>query len=175
MGRMTNNGDMRRNRGISMAMAAAVFAVLGAGKLRAGAPEPGTVFWHPDEAHCRFNRTETPEPDRGDPATWRFLFVSELVSDDLASAERGYLRLDGLLRELEFTSRRETDMGERRTYRTFGEEPVTIDLDLVAGKGEKSRLGQTILVHYTGTMTVSRGGSQRLVPLHGSCGVEPET
>lgn len=172
---MNDISETRPGRGFLLAMVALAFAFLGTGDADAGAPETGKVFWHPDEAHCRFNRTEVPEPDPDKPETWRFLFVSELVSDDLASAERGYMRLDGLLRELEFVSRRETDRGERRVYRTFGEGPITVDLDLAAGEGEKSKLGQTILVHYTGTLTVSRDGSLRLVPLAGRCGVEPES
>lgn len=141
----------------------------------ASTPVPGNVFWHPDEAHCRFIRTdaEVAEPDK--PETWRYLFVTELISDDIASAERGYMRLDGLLRELEFLSREQTDTGEVRLYRSFGELPVSVEVDMRAGEGKKSKLGQTILVSYSGTVTLERENSLRFVPFTGSCGVEPKS
>lgn len=135
----------------------------------------GDVFWHPAETHCRFVRNGEAEPDTGEPETWRYLFVTELVSDDIASTERGYMRLGGLLRELEFVSRTETEKGEVRRYRTFGEAPVSVEIDMQAGEGSKSKLGQTILVQYTGTLTLARDNSQRFVPFSGSCGVKPES
>lgn len=133
------------------------------------------LFWHPTETHCRFVRNGETGPQSGKPETWRYLFVTEIVSDDIASAERGYIRLGGLLRELEFLSRTETKKGEVRRYRTFGEAPVSIEIDMRAGEGKKSKLGQTILVQYTGTLTLARDNSQRFVPFSGSCGVKPES
>lgn len=140
------------------------------------APTPAVteLFWLPEETHCRFVRPDMPEPDPAKPQTWRYLFVTQLISDDIASAERGYMRLGGLLRELEFVSRKQTNTGEKRDYRTLGLSPVTVEIDMQAGEGEKSKLGQTILVRYTGTIKLTRGNSQRYVPFEGSCGVKPE-
>ncbi|MEX0346654.1 MAG: hypothetical protein AB3N20_17140 [Rhizobiaceae bacterium] len=145
----------------------------------AGAAEPvsndvGTVFWHPDEAHCRFVRSGAVEPNPEKPESWRYIFVTELISDDISSTERGYMRLGGLLRELEFLDRRETASGEVRQYKTLGQPSWNIEVDMRAGESRKSKLGQTVFFEYTGTVSVSVGHSQRLVPFTGSCGVEPE-
>ncbi len=138
------------------------------------APVLADLFWHPEETYCRFVREDAPMPDPGKPETWRYVFVTDLVSDDLASTERGYIRLGGLLRELDFRWRRETEKGEVRRYRTFGTAPVTVDVDMHAGEGEKSKLGQTILVHYTGTIALTGRNLDVKIPFRGSCGNEPE-
>ncbi len=134
----------------------------------------GSVFWHPDNTHCRFVRAGSAEPVVENPESWRYLFVTELVSDDISSNERGYMRLGGLLRELEFLRRRETKSGEVRNYKTLGLPFIDVEVDMLAGESRKSKLGQRVYFEYTGTVNVISGLSQRLIPFSGSCGVEPE-
>ncbi len=138
------------------------------------APSPGAVFWHPDQTHCRFVRTGDALPDPEKPETWRYLMVTELVSDDITSVERGYMRLDGLLRELDFVERKQSKAGETRTYRTFGLNPIIARIEMQAGDKEKSKIGQTVLVYYTGTITLIRGGSKLFVNFKGRCGGQPK-
>lgn len=139
------------------------------------APDLGEVFWQPDDAHCAFQRAGKSAPAKDDPSTWRFVFVTELVSDHIASVERGYARLDGLLRELQIVIRAKTDNGEWRVYRTFGNDPITIEIDMLAGESRKSKLGQTVWVNYTGTMSVSRGTARSQIAFEGACGADPQS
>jgi hypothetical protein len=160
-------------RRLAAALSGLALLTAAAGSAAALAPAVGEVFWQPADAHCAFRRAGSMAPSGGDPATWRYIFVTELVSDDLASVERGYMRLDGLLRELEFIGRRDAGERELRTYRTFGEDPVEIRITMQAGDSRKSELGQTVLVHFDGTVAVVRGTSERQLPFVGTCGVEP--
>lgn len=155
------------------AAALAIFTPSVAGANESPSNDVGAVFWHPDEAHCRFIRRGAVEPQAEKPESWRYIFVTELVSDDISSIERGYMRLGGLLRELEFLGRRETDSGEVRLYKTLGQPTTDVEVDMRAGQSRKSKLGQAVFFEYTGTVSVSIGHSQRLVPFTGSCGVEP--
>lgn len=151
-----------------------IFAPSVARAVESPTSDVGAVFWHPDETHCRFIRSGALESQPEKPESWRYIFVTELVSDDISSTERGYMRLGGLLRELEFLDRRETESGEVRSYRTLGQPSSDVEIDMRAGESRKSKLGQTVFFEYTGTVSVSTGHSQRLVPFTGSCGVEPE-
>ncbi len=161
-------GAMRRRCILSLGLVGFAFPAL------AEPPRISDLIWHPDDTHCRFVRSETAEPNPAKPESWYYLFVTELVSDDITSTERGYMRLDGRLRELEFVSRHETDSGEVRRYKTFGRPPLTVKVDLRTGESKKSKLGQTVYFKYTGAVTVKNGFSQSLVPFEGSCGVEPD-
>ncbi len=154
--------------------ASAVFAASVAAAVEPVSNDVGAVFWHPDETHCRFVRGGAAEPKPEKPDSWRYIFVTELVSDDISSVERGYMRLGGLLRELVFLGRRETGSGEVRLYKTLGQPPTDVEVDMRAGESRKSKLGQTVFFEYTGMVSVSIGHSRRLVPFTGSCGVEPE-
>lgn len=154
--------------------AAVVFSTIVTTGPAAAAPVVGEVFWDPDRAHCRFVRAGAGEPDRAKADTWRYLFVTELVRDDIAAAERGYMRLDGLMRELAFVDRREVADGEVRTYQTLGAEALSVELEMRAGESRKSKLGQTVFFEYRGTLTVSGSHAKRLVRFTGNCGIEPE-
>lgn len=155
------------------ALVLAITLLAGTRTAPAMAPSIGEVFWNPSQAYCAFRRDGSRAPVGDDPASWRFVFVTELVSDDLASVERGYMRLDGLLRELEFIGRRDGERGEQRTYRTLGDRPVEVQINMIAGESRKSELGQTVLVNYSGTVSVAFGHSRRQIPFTGRCGVEP--
>ena len=137
-------------------------------------PRISDLHWHPDDTHCRFVRSGVSEPDLAKPDRRRYLFVTQLASDDIASTERGYMHLNGLQRELQFVSRSENSSGEVRRYKTIGRPPLTVKVDMQQGESKKSKLGQTVFFKYTGSVTVKNGHSQSLVPFKGSCGVEPD-
>lgn len=136
---------------------------------RAEAPLIGNLAWEPGAAYCVFARAGETDSE---PAAGA-LFVTELVSDDLTSVERGYMRIDGLLRELQLLDRKVADQVESRNYRTFGGDPVEIGLTLSQGASDKSQQGQVVFVRYTGMLTAARGTSLRQVAVTGSCGEAP--
>lgn len=151
-----------------IALIAGLLALLFAAGARAEAPDIGTLRLVAPEAYCAFYPQGGPADD---PA--QAIFATELVGDDLAAAERAYMRLDGLLRELAFIERRPAVNGERRTYRTLGEDRIEVTLAMIRRDSRKSAVGQTVLVEYEGTLGAARGLSQRQLAFAGKCGVEP--
>jgi hypothetical protein len=138
-----------------------------AGPARADAPVIGEVSWRRADAHCAFARIGAEAPPDS------YLFVTELVSDDSISIERGYMRIDGLLRELQLVERSLGEGREVRHYRTFGEAPAEVRLTMTPRESRQSSQGQTVYVKFEGTLVASRGLSQRQVGFSGDCGVPP--
>ncbi|MCB1420751.1 MAG: hypothetical protein KDJ74_17790 [Notoacmeibacter sp.] len=144
------------------------------------APALGRIGFEVPGAHCRFLFTEAdsaPEPDKPAEATPAadstnaetdglladpgLMFFTERRYDSMVMIERGYARIDALLRELELVSRETKDKTETRVYRTLGGEPVTLTLTftiaemtklntLVDGKALASRNGASSEEEFTG-------------------------
>ena len=138
------------------------------------APSIGRVGFDVPQAHCRFlfaDAAEGPLPaepkpaqaaaEDGLPADPGLMFFTERRYDSMVMIERGYARIDALLRELELVSRETKDKTETRVYRTLGGEPVTLTLTftiaemtklntLVDGKGLASRNGASSEEEFTG-------------------------
>src|SRR5690606_30556502 len=85
-------------------LAVAFLSAISAAGARAEPPVIGTLRLVAPLAHCAFFAAGG---EQEDPA--EAIFATELVSDDLAAAERGYMRIDGLLRELVLEERKETE------------------------------------------------------------------
>lgn len=151
-------------------MLAALGAFAAVSPARAEAPVVGDLAWEPGAAYCVFTRAGDAEAAAESAPV---VFVTELVSDDLTSVERGYMRIDGLLRELQLLDRNVSNQAESRNYRTYGSDPVEIALTLSQGASEKSQQGQVVFVRYTGTLAASRGDSLHQVAVTGSCGQPP--
>lgn len=147
-------------------------------------------FEHPG-VHCRFLRDGPPDgketgdaaslPDEdgvadqppekqltsyktvyADPAT---LLFTERRFDGLGTFERGYARINGLLRELALVSRTSEGKSEERRYRTLEADPVLIDLSFSVTERQK------VLTLVDGTMTLSRGEAKgSSIPVTGLCG-----
>lgn len=145
----------------------------------AGAPPSltATGFDHPG-AHCRFvavgdlakdAKDDAPEKELtgektvlADPST---LFFTERRFDGFGTFERGYARINGLLRELQLASRDKRPDGETRRYRTLETEPVTIDLDFTVSGRTKT------LTLLDGSITLARGDNTApAVMVTGLCG-----
>ena len=146
-----------------------------------GAPPTLTAigFDHPG-AHCRFLRAEgadsgddagqsKPEEQlttyktiHADPAT---LFFTERWFDGFGTFERGYARINGLLRELVLIERAKRTDGERRRYETLEKAPVSVFLEFTVS--ERTRM----LTLLDGSVRVSRGGKTgEAVAVAGLCG-----
>jgi len=149
-------------------LAVAFLSAISAAGARAEPPVIGTLRLVAPLAHCAFFAAGG---EQEDPA--EAIFATELVSDDLAAAERGYMRIDGLLRELVLEERKETEKGEERRYRTQGDDMVTVAITMIRGGSRKSAIGQVVLVLYDGTITASRDGAEQQVAFSGRCGIEP--
>ena len=145
----------------------------------AGAPPSLTAigFDHPG-AHCRFLAAGGPPEGasegaadkeltsqktvHADPAT---LFFTERRFDGFGTFERGYARVNGLLRELALVSRDKRPDGERRRYQTLEPVPVALELDFTVSGRTK------ILTLLDGSITVARGeNSAPAVTVTGLCG-----
>ena len=97
-----------------------------------------------------------------DPAT---LFFTERRFDGFGTFERGYARVNGLLRELALVSRDKRPDGERRRYQTLEPVPVALELDFTVSGRTK------ILTLLDGSITVARGeNSAPAVTVTGLCG-----
>ena len=135
---------------------------------RAQAPVIGEIVWHRADAHCAF----APADSAGAGESGPYIFVTELASDDQMAVERGYMRIDGLLRELALVERKEEEAAELRVYRTFGDMPVEVTIAMRPGETRKSAQGQVVLTRYAGTVTAAHGNSRRQVAFAGACGRE---
>ncbi len=141
-----------------------MFLLLPAHGEQPNGPQIGDINWYLADSYCNFFRTgHTFEYD--DPASWQFVFLTSLVSDSKITSERGYARINGVLRELELVERTLTDFGERRLYRTYGDAPVTLTVTMHTGeKGSEH-------TNYTGTINAQGPGGQTSVSFAGDCGV----
>ncbi|MBZ0163554.1 MAG: hypothetical protein K8H74_12670 [Notoacmeibacter sp.] len=129
------------------------------------APQPprlGDIHWIGSEAHCRFLRegqAENPE----DPESWRYLLLIERFHDGQVTLERGYARIDGLVRELALLTREASGDGEIRRYETLGEAPVSLTVTM-------KLLGRTRAVtRYSGEITLERDGLSTSGKFDGTC------
>ncbi len=128
------------------------------------APVVGEIQWHLADSYCNFFRAGHTF-DYNKPESWRFVFMTSLVSDSKVSVERGYARIDGLLRELELVSRDKTDTGEKRVYRTFGDQPVTLTIAMKEGDSGTEH------TNYKGTISAKGPGGISVLAFTGDCGV----
>lgn len=146
----------------------AALALVFVGPATASATENGPVIgeieWHRVDSYCNFFKSGHVF-DFDKPESWRFLFLTFFTSDNRIAVERGYANINGLLRELELAERTETENGERRIYRTFGDAPVTLTIDMRAGKGGSEHTS------YTGTIVASDIEGSTSVDFTGDCGV----
>lgn len=127
------------------------------------APQIGEIQWYQADSYCSFFR-KGHNFSHDKPESWRFVFMTNLVSDTRVSVERGYARIDNVLRELELLSRESSDEGEKRIYRTFGDNPVTLTIRMKAGeKGSEH-------TNYSGTIAAKGKGGISVVAFAGDCG-----
>ncbi len=125
-------------------------------------PRLGDIHWIGNQAHCRFLRegqAENPE----DPESWRYLLLIERFNDSQVTLERGYARIDGLVRELALQTRETGSGGEIRRYATLGEAPVSLTVKMTL-------LGRTRTVtRYSGEITLERDGLSTSGKFDGTC------
>lgn len=161
---MAREGDKGMRGRLAGAIALAVLLGGGARASAEAHPVIGEIVWYQTGAYCTFQRAEQAFT-YDDPETWRFLFITELVQEGGITVERGYMRLDGVLREMEFLGRDSTDYGEIRRYRTFGPLPVTVTIDMTSGESGPED------TPYFGKIVAERAGLETEVAFKGDCGV----
>lgn len=155
------------------------------------APELGVIGFDVPDAHCRLmfkvppvsETVDTSEAEEGElpqaapakagdkaeaPAAAAvpvppLLFFTERRYDSMVMIERGYARIDALLRELELVSREKTPETDTRIYRTLGTDQVTLTLALrIAGMTKTE-------TRIEGSAKAERAGAASEAELEGLC------
>ena len=154
----------RRARWAGSAIGVVVLWALGAlpAMAQPGPPTIGEMLWQKDEARCSFVRADAEAPEAAEGNVGRYVFVTELASDSRISIERGYMRIDGLLRELEFLDERSEAEGRIRRYRTFGDSPLSVALELApASENSDAAL--------EGSIAVANDARATIIGVKGDC------
>ena len=155
------------------------------------APDLGVIGFDVPEAHCRLlfktppvaEKPAASEAEEGElpqaapakvdekadtPAPVAvpippMLFFTERRYDSMVMIERGYARIDALLRELELVSREKAPGTDNRVYRTLGADPVTLTLSLrIAGMTRAE-------TRIEGIAKAERAGAASEAALEGAC------
>jgi hypothetical protein len=124
-----------------------------------------TIFWYPAPSRCTYFTPEARSAFRfDDPQTWRFAFLVMRETRAENPVERGYVMVDGVLRELEKV-RSGADGAEAvvTVWRSAGEPRVNVHMTV----RETGRAAET--VNLAGTMTLIRGDGRREIAVEGNC------
>lgn len=131
-----------------------------------GAPAAqDTIFWYPAPSRCTYFTPEARAAFRfDDPQTWRFAFLVMRETKAENPAERGYVMVDGVLRELEkVRSGADAAQSNVTVWRSAGEPRVNVNMTM----RETERTAETITL--SGTMTLIRGEGRREIAIEGDC------
>jgi hypothetical protein len=122
------------------------------------------IHWPYISSYCAFQRAGQPF-DFNDLDSWRYVFFDNFDTITGSNARYAYVGLHHQIRQLEELSREETETGEKRSYRTYGEPAYTVEVVMNKGEEGMEHAG------YTGTIAVSGPGGDERVEFHGDCGV----
>lgn len=89
------------------------------------------IDWHMIEAYCLFWR-EDHAFDYDDAASWRFVFFSQVDSNETHGSETAFISLRHQLRELERVDGERSETGERWEFWTYGAWPHKVVLSVTA-------------------------------------------
>jgi hypothetical protein len=133
----------------------------------AGAEPPriDRIHWPGIDSYCTF-RAADHRFVFADPATWVFVLFSGLPrAPDQDVMQPAYMRIDGVLRELELRTVSEDADGSVRRFTTYEAVPATVTLSLTPTGGGPEHTA------YQGSVTVTRGGETASLAVIGDCGV----
>ncbi len=124
-----------------------------------------SIFWYPAPSRCTFFTPEAKAAFRfDDPQTWRFAFLVMRETKPENPVERGYVMVDGVLRELEkVRSGADAAQANVTVWRSTGEPRVNVHVAV----RETGR--QAEATELQGTMTVIRGEGRREIAVEGNC------
>ncbi|WP_294641879.1 hypothetical protein [uncultured Aureimonas sp.] len=124
-----------------------------------------TIFWYPAPSRCTYFTPEARAAFRfDDPQTWRFAFLVMRETKAESPAERGYVMVDGVLRELEkVRSGADAAQANVTVWRSAGEPRVNVHMTV----RQTGRTAET--VDLAGTMTLIRGDGRREIAVEGNC------
>lgn len=124
-----------------------------------------SIFWYPAPSRCTFFTPEAKAAFRfDDPQTWRFAFLVMRETRPENPVERGYVMVDGVLRELEkVRSGADAAQANVTVWRSTGEPRVNVHVAV----RETGR--QAEATELQGTMTVIRGEGSREIAVEGNC------
>lgn len=150
--------------GFGLAAAGAAITMASAAGAETEAPRVDDIVWYKTDAHCSFRRAGH-KLDSEDPESWRFVLLISRTGgrDGRATIETGYMKIDGILRQLRFEARNEAEGGETRRYSTYGDEPARIEVEMKPGGKEAEPAG------YEGTISVIRHDARTDVSFEGDC------
>ncbi|WP_182085988.1 hypothetical protein [Aureimonas sp. ME7] len=123
------------------------------------------IFWYPAPSRCTYF---TPDAKRAfrydDPDTWRFAFLVMRETKGEKPVERGYVMVDGTLRELEMV-RTGADANQSivTVWRSPGEPRVNVNVTV----SETGREGEAVSL--AGRMTLIRGEGRKETEIEGTC------
>lgn len=127
-------------------------------------PKIEEIRWPWIDSYCTFMKADhTFVFD--DLKSWRFVFFSPFSEKGNDIMQRGFMRIDGQLRELALKSVTKIDASEQRRYHSHDDPPYLIEVVSEAGKPTYEAVG------YSGRITVSRQGATSSVMFKGDCGV----
>jgi hypothetical protein len=123
------------------------------------------VHWPFISSYCTFMRAGQ-QFNYNDPESWRFVFFDNFDTITGSNENYAYVGLHHQVRQLEELSREETDSGEKRLYRTYGEPSYIVEV-VMNNDGDTSPESAA----FSGTITVSGSSGDEQVEFHGDCGV----
>jgi hypothetical protein len=127
-------------------------------------PRIDEVIWPWIDSYCTFMKADhTFVFD--DLRSWRFVFFTAFPEKGNDIMKRGFMRIDGQLRELALESVSKVNGSERRRYHSHDDPPYLIEVASEAGKPGYEAVG------YLGRITVSREDATSSVMFKGDCGV----
>ncbi|RIY01031.1 hypothetical protein D3218_11625 [Aureimonas flava] len=124
-----------------------------------------TIFWYPAPSRCTYFTPEARAAFRfDDPQTWRFAFLVMRETKAENPAERGYVMVDGVLRELEkVRSGADGAQANVTVWRSAGEPRVNVNMTM----RETGRTAEAVSL--AGTMTLIRGEGRKEIAVEGNC------
>ncbi len=123
------------------------------------------IFWYPAPSRCTYFTPEAKAAFRfDDPGTWRFAFLVMRETKAENPVERGYVMVDGVLRELEkVRSGADGAQANVTVWRSAGEPRVNVNMTV-------RETGHTAeATELEGTMTLIRGGGRTEIAVEGNC------
>ncbi len=124
-----------------------------------------SIFWYPAPSRCTYFTPEAKAAFRfDDPQTWRFAFLVMRETKAENPVERGYVMVDGVLREMEkVRSGADAAQANVTVWRSTGEPRVNVNMTV----RQTGRNGET--VEEDGTMTLIRGEGRKELAVQGNC------
>ncbi|MBB3934071.1 hypothetical protein [Aureimonas phyllosphaerae] len=152
---------------LGLACAPAIAQDMSSGPAHTAGPPAAqdTIFWYPAPSRCTYFTPEGRAAFRfDDPQTWRFAFLVMRETKAETPVERGYVMVDGVLRELEkVRSGADAAQANVTVWRSAGEPRVNVNMTV----RETGRSAET--VDLAGTRTLIRGDGRREIAVEGNC------